>query len=43
MVEEAFETDFPTETIQEGKVKVVVPKLEAFVTQPSDYAPSKAP
>jgi tRNA (guanine26-N2/guanine27-N2)-dimethyltransferase len=43
MVEEVFETGFPTETVQEGKVKAVVPKLEAFVTQPSDYAPSKAP
>lgn len=35
--------DFPTEIVQEGKVKVLVPKLSAFVTQPSDYAPSKAP
>jgi tRNA (guanine26-N2/guanine27-N2)-dimethyltransferase len=43
MVEEVFETDFPSEIVQEGKVKAVVPKLEAFVTQPSDYAPSKAP
>jgi tRNA (guanine26-N2/guanine27-N2)-dimethyltransferase len=43
MVKEATETDFPSETVQEGKVKAVVPKLEAFVTQPSDYAPSKAP
>jgi tRNA (guanine26-N2/guanine27-N2)-dimethyltransferase len=34
---------FPTETIYEGKAKLVVPKLAAFVTQPSDYAPSKAP
>jgi len=36
-------TDFPTETVKEGKVYVVVPKLEAFKKQPSDYAPSKAP
>jgi tRNA (guanine26-N2/guanine27-N2)-dimethyltransferase len=43
MVKEVFKTDFPTETVQEGKVKAVVPKLKAFVTQPSDYAPSKAP
>ena len=35
--------DFPTETIQEGTVKVLVPRLKAFVKQPSDYAPSKAP
>jgi tRNA (guanine26-N2/guanine27-N2)-dimethyltransferase len=38
-----FETDFPTETVKEGKVHVVVPKLEAYVKEPSDYAPSKAP
>lgn len=43
MVEASFKTNFPTETIREGKVKVVVPKLAAFATQPSDYAPSKAP
>ena len=29
--------------MKEGKVKAVVPKLDAFVKQPSDYAPSKAP
>ncbi|PVX25271.1 MAG: hypothetical protein CW691_05085 [Candidatus Bathyarchaeum sp.] len=34
---------FPTETINEGKVKVVVPKLSAYKKKPSDYAPSKAP
>jgi len=34
---------FPTETIKEGRVKVVVPKLSAYVKKPSDYAPSKAP
>jgi tRNA (guanine26-N2/guanine27-N2)-dimethyltransferase len=34
---------FPTETIREGKVKVVVPKLAAYVKNPWDYAPSKAP
>jgi len=43
MVEEEFKTDFPSETVKEGKVKAVVPKLKAFVSQPSDYAPSKAP
>jgi tRNA (guanine26-N2/guanine27-N2)-dimethyltransferase len=34
---------FPTETIVEGKVKVVTPRLSAYVKKPSDYAPSKAP
>jgi tRNA (guanine26-N2/guanine27-N2)-dimethyltransferase len=34
---------FPTETITEGEVKVVVPKLSAYMKKPSDYAPSKAP
>ena len=34
---------FPTETITEGKVKAVVPKLAAYVKKPCDYAPSKAP
>ena len=35
--------DFPTETIKEGEVKVVVPQLAAYVKKPWDYAPSKAP
>ena len=35
--------DFPTETITEGQVTVVVPKLADFKENPSDYAPSKAP
>jgi tRNA (guanine26-N2/guanine27-N2)-dimethyltransferase len=35
--------DFPTETVTEGRTKVVVPKLAAYVKQPWDYAPSKAP
>jgi tRNA (guanine26-N2/guanine27-N2)-dimethyltransferase len=43
MAEPEFTADFPTETIREGKVKAVVPKLKAFRKQPSDYAPSKAP
>lgn len=43
MVEEGFKLDFPIETVTEGKVKAVVPKLEAFIRQPSDYAPSKTP
>lgn len=43
MTYEGFKTDFPTEIVKEGKVKVLVPKLKAFVKSPSDYAPSKAP
>jgi tRNA (guanine26-N2/guanine27-N2)-dimethyltransferase len=43
VMEEAFEAGFPTETVREGKVQVLVPKLAAFVTEPSEYAPSKAP
>lgn len=35
--------DFPTETIVEGKAKVSVPKLKAFVKKVWEYAPSKAP
>ena len=38
-----FKHDFPTETVSEGKVKVVVPKLKAYRNMPCDYAPSKAP
>jgi tRNA (guanine26-N2/guanine27-N2)-dimethyltransferase len=43
MTEEKFNVDFPSETVKEGKVKILVPKLKAFMKQPSDYAPSKAP
>jgi tRNA (guanine26-N2/guanine27-N2)-dimethyltransferase len=43
MVDEEYEADFPSEIIREGKVKVLVPKLEAYGVVPSDYAPSKAP
>lgn len=42
-MKEDLKADFITETVQEGKVQVIVPKLAAFVTEPSDYAPSKAP
>ena len=35
--------DFPTETITEGEVKVVVPKLADYRKKPQDYAPSMAP
>jgi tRNA (guanine26-N2/guanine27-N2)-dimethyltransferase len=34
---------FPTEVVKEGKVSVLVPKLDAFVTKAEIYAPSKAP
>jgi len=39
----SYNLDFPTEIVQEGKAKILVPKLEAFVKVPSEYAPSKAP
>ena len=42
-MENGFDADFPTEIITEGKIKILVPKLAAFVKSPSDYAPSKAP
>jgi tRNA (guanine26-N2/guanine27-N2)-dimethyltransferase len=38
-----YKPDFPSEIIREGKVQVLVPKLEAYGVNPSDYAPSKAP
>jgi tRNA (guanine26-N2/guanine27-N2)-dimethyltransferase len=34
---------FPVEIACEGSAQVLVPRLEAFVETPSDYAPSKAP
>jgi tRNA (guanine26-N2/guanine27-N2)-dimethyltransferase len=40
---EANLVGFPTEIITEGKTKLLVPKLKAFVKSASDYAPSKAP
>jgi len=43
MVSEGFKSEYPTEVVSEGQVKVLVPRLSAFVKQPSDYAPSKAP
>jgi tRNA (guanine26-N2/guanine27-N2)-dimethyltransferase len=43
MADPELAADFPTEIIQEGKVKGVVPKLKAYKKQPSDYTPSKAP
>jgi tRNA (guanine26-N2/guanine27-N2)-dimethyltransferase len=41
--ESSSEIDFPTEIVEEGSVKLLVPKLKAFVKSPSEYAPSKAP
>jgi tRNA (guanine26-N2/guanine27-N2)-dimethyltransferase len=38
-----FKAGFPTEIVEEGKVRILVPRLEAFVKSPSEYAPSKAP
>jgi tRNA (guanine26-N2/guanine27-N2)-dimethyltransferase len=38
-----YEPDFPSETIKEGKVQILVPKLEAYGVVPQDYAPSRAP
>jgi tRNA (guanine26-N2/guanine27-N2)-dimethyltransferase len=43
MTETNSSIDFPTEIVTEGKVKLLVPKLKAFVKSPSEYAPSKAP
>jgi len=43
MILESFKPNFPTEMIEEGRVKVLVPELKAFVKLPSEYAPSKAP
>jgi tRNA (guanine26-N2/guanine27-N2)-dimethyltransferase len=43
MATEHLDIDFPTEIIKEGNVNILVPKLKAFATAPSDYAPSKAP
>jgi tRNA (guanine26-N2/guanine27-N2)-dimethyltransferase len=43
MQKESCNIDFPTETVKEGKVEILVPKLKAFVKTPSEYAPSKAP
>jgi tRNA (guanine26-N2/guanine27-N2)-dimethyltransferase len=42
MVEE-YKADFPSETIREGKVEILVPQLSAYGVVPSDYAPARAP
>ena len=43
MSEADYKADFPSEIIKEGKVQILVPKLEAYGVTPSDYAPSRAP
>ena len=43
LTEKPSGVDFPTETLKEGKVNVLVPKLSAYVKNASEYAPSKAP
>jgi len=35
--------EFPTETVKEGQVKILVPRLKAFKKETGEYAPSKAP
>ncbi len=43
MVDDGYKADFPSEIIKEGKVQILVPKLESYGVIPSDYAPSRAP
>lgn len=43
MTDSDYTPDFPSEIVKEGKVQVLVPKLEAYGVKPSDYAPSRAP
>ncbi len=43
MIKKTSDVDLSIEKVREGKVTVIVPKLEAYVTEPSEYAPSKAP
>ncbi len=43
MASDGYKADFPSEIVKEGKVQVLVPKLEAYGVVPSDYAPSRAP
>ncbi|MGQ9530553.1 MAG: tRNA (guanine(10)-N(2))-dimethyltransferase [Candidatus Bathycorpusculaceae bacterium] len=43
MKKESQNIGFPTEIVQEGRVKVLVPRLKAFAKRQSEYAPSKAP
>ena len=34
---------FPTETVEEGRVSVVTPKMEAQIKEGRKYGPSRAP
>jgi tRNA (guanine26-N2/guanine27-N2)-dimethyltransferase len=43
MMGEKPKIDFPIETVEEGEVRVLVPKLSAFIEKAGEYAPSKAP
>jgi tRNA (guanine26-N2/guanine27-N2)-dimethyltransferase len=43
MTETRFNAGYPTEIVEEGNVKILAPKLKAFVKSPSEYAPSRAP
>jgi tRNA (guanine26-N2/guanine27-N2)-dimethyltransferase len=43
VTKKAYVPDFSAEIIREGKVQVLVPKLAAYTTEPSEFAPSKAP
>jgi tRNA (guanine26-N2/guanine27-N2)-dimethyltransferase len=43
MAQTDYVPDFPSEIIKEGKIQVLVPKLESYGVKPSDYAPSRAP
>jgi tRNA (guanine26-N2/guanine27-N2)-dimethyltransferase len=43
MILKSLRPNFPTEIIEEGRVRVLVPELKAFVKLPSEYAPSRAP
>jgi tRNA (guanine26-N2/guanine27-N2)-dimethyltransferase len=40
---EELSFSFRTEVVKEGTTNIVVPKLEAYVKEPWEYAPSKAP
>ncbi|MDW8033569.1 MAG: hypothetical protein RMI79_01245 [Nitrososphaerota archaeon] len=37
------ELDFETITVVEGKVELIVPKLDYYMVSPNEYVPSKAP
>ena len=43
MASDEYTPDFPSETIREGKIQMLVPKLSAYGVVPQDWAPSRAP